>query len=391
MEDVILYEHEGKALLRQVGLSVPCGQLLNPTSPPPNWTGPLVLKAQTLSGKRAAEEGITVVRQPTELLTAIERMFGRQINGARVETILAEDLDTHQTAYYLSLSYSTDPRGLVLSWSMTGGAGIEERGAHSVILDPLAPRIPQIETLPRALALTLVELFLREDCLLLEINPLVLGRGLDEREDWYALDAKIKLDDTAAARHPNRSFSPRVGYPAATARERAAKEIDAADYRGVAGSTYFDLPGDIAILASGGGASLLALDSLATAGGAPANYTEYSGNPSRGKVERLTEIVLDKVGLNGLWVVGAVANFTDIFETLSGVLAGLRRVRTNCHRPLDFPIVVRRGGPRVNEALTLLRSAADFDFHLFGPEVSISESAEEMTALAAAYRKRKHQ
>ena len=103
------------------------------------------------------------------------------------------------------------------------------------------------------------------------------------------------------------------------------------------------------------------------------------------KVEKLTELVLDKPHLNGLWVVGAVANFTDIFETLSGVLDGLHRVRSVCDRPLNFPIVVRRGGPRAAEAFTLLQSVTDFDFHLFGPEISISESAKLMTKLARAH------
>ena len=382
---MILYEHEGKTLLRQTGLKTPHSQLLTLTSPPPKNFVPLVLKAQTLIGKRARNGGVVKVHKPRELASVLAAMFNRRINDAPIETILAEEWIDYKQAWYLSLAYNTSPRGLVLSWSADGGTGIEERGAESVIINPLAPQLPTIKNIPPSLLRSLLELFLQEDCLLLEINPLVFGWGSDGEKDWYALDAKVRLDDTAAARHLTRTYPPRAEHLATTARELAAKQIDASDYRGVAGSTYFDLSGDIAILASGGGASLLAVDALVVSGGAPANYTEYSGNPTREKVEKLTELVLDKPHLNGLWVVGAMANFTDIFETLSGVLGGLRRVRSVCGRPLNFPIVVRRGGPRAAEAFALLQSATDFDFHLFGPEISISKSAKLMTKLARAH------
>ncbi len=58
-----------------------------------------------------------------------------------------------------------------------------------------------------------------------------------------ALDAKMKLDDFAKVRHESWQFPPRgvPGY-APTENEIAAKKIDEEDYRGTAGSAYFDLP-----------------------------------------------------------------------------------------------------------------------------------------------------
>ena len=123
------------------------------------------------------------------------------------------------------------------------------------------------------------------------------------------------------------------------------------------------------------------MDALIKEGGAPGNYTEYGGNPPKEKVEKLTKIVLSKPGLHGLWIVGAVANFTDIYETLSGFLKALRKVRP---KP-KFPIVIRRGGPRDAEAFKMLKKVKDFDFHLFGQETSITESAEIMVKEAKRY------
>jgi len=212
----------------------------------------------------------------------------------------------------------------------------------------------------------------------LEINPLVINK----KGEVVALDAKIKTDENASARHPTWNFPPRSipGY-LPTEREIKAKKIDEGDYRGTAGSTYFDLPGDVAVLASGGGASLTAMDALLKAGGKPSNYTEYSGNPPKEKVEKLTKIVLSKPGINGLWVVGAVANFTDIDNTLSGFIEALRTVKP---RP-KFPIVIRRGGPRDKEAFEMLKKVKDFDLYLYGQEISITESAKIMAKEAKKY------
>src|SRR3989338_4478887 len=140
-----------------------------------------------------------------------------------------------------------------------------------------------------------------------EINPLVE----DKNGDLIAADAVVVLDDDGLKRHKF-NFPKRTGLREQTPREIAAKKIDEDDYKGVAGKTFVDLEGDIAVLASGGGASIVAMDALLSYGGKPANYTEYSGNPSAEKVKKLTQVVLSKPNLHGLWIVGGTANFTRI-------------------------------------------------------------------------------
>ena len=57
-----------------------------------------------------------------------------------------------------------------------------------------------------------------------------------------------------------------------------------------------------------------------------------------------------------------------------------------------YPIVIRRGGPRDKEAFDLLRDAQktdDFDFHLFGSETPMTETAKTIVDLVAAYKKKK--
>ena len=138
-------------------------------------------------------------------------------------------------------------------------------------------------------------------------------------------------------------------------------------------------------MASGGGASLTAVDALIKEGGKPANYTEYSGNPSKEKVRKLTEIVLSKPNLNGLWVVGAIANFTDIYETMSGFVDGLREAEKTLNTKFKFPILIRRGGPKDKEAFQMLKSLKGLDLYIYGEEISIAESAKIMAKLASQY------
>jgi citryl-CoA synthetase large subunit len=371
---MILFEFEGKELLSKFGINIPKSQVIRSKKEKVTLRAPLIVKAQVLSGKRKDAGGIG---------GKVTDVLGKVVNNESVDKVLIEEMIEHKKEYYLSISYDTATRGPILTFSGAGGTGIESRKVETYRIDPILhefaasknSRIPiKInEVIPK-----LIDCFFSEDLTLLEINPIVIGKD----GKVYALDAKVKTDDSAGVRHPNRNFLPRsVPGHTPTEREIKAKKIDEGDYRGTAGSTYFDLPGDIAVLASGGGASLTAMDALLSAGGTPSNYTEYSGNPPKEKVEKLTKIVLSKPNLRGLWVVGAVANFTDIYETLSGFLDALRAVKP---KP-SYPIVIRRGGPKDKEAFEMLKKVRDFDLHLYGQEISITESAKIMVKLANKY------
>jgi citryl-CoA synthetase large subunit len=213
--------------------------------------------------------------------------------------------------------------------------------------------------------------FINEDARVVEINPLV--KTADGQ--WYAADAKVALDDDAFYRHPEwKVLEPRTSLPRPpTEREIAAAKIDEGEayYRGTA-SKYIELDGDIAILFSGGGASIANMDALIKAGGKPANYTEYSGNPPREKVAALAKVVLSKPGLKGLWIAGGVANFTNVADTFQGIVDALDELKPS------YPIVVRRAGPHEEEGMRIMKECGErngLTMKLFGKETSMSETA----------------
>ncbi|MEK7551837.1 MAG: ATP citrate lyase citrate-binding domain-containing protein [Patescibacteria group bacterium] len=371
---MILFEHEGKELLKSAGINIPRGELLKSEKDKISISFPLVLKAQVLSGKRALRGGIVMVENKDSLSNSLKKIFNLKTFGEPVQAVLAEEKIPYKKSFYLSFSYDTNFRSAVLSWSHEGGTGVEERKVNIIPFDIRKIVFPKDMPFPVEILELLVKIFLENDCLLLEINPLVSFLDKTGKEKWCALDAKVNLDDTAGGRHKNWQYSPRNSGKVSE-REIAAKKIDEGDHRGTAGSSFVDLEGDIAILASGGGASLVAMDTLLSLGGKPANYTEYSGNPPREKVLRLTEIVLSKPNLKGLWIIGAVANFTDIYETLSGVIEGIRSIEKKTGKKFDFPIIIRRGGPREKEAFSMLKEVKDLNIKFSGREISIAESA----------------
>lgn len=387
---MLLYEFEGKKIFANCGINIPKSQLITLSNGSPiesGMTAPVILKAQTLSGKRAEGGGIVKVKENGDLRFKIQELFKKTINGEKVEKILVEEMVTHDEEYYLSFSYSTETRTPLMTFGK-GGTGAEEKGAKSYQINILEGF--EVEKFKDSLGVNVIHLpgvlevieklwqvFTKYDCELVEINPLVVANN----SKAYALDAKVILDDDADFRREEKFEERNLFGRSPTHAEIDARKIDEGDHRGTAGSVYWDLNGDIAVIAAGGGGSVVNMDSLIAFGGKPANYTEHSGNPPREKLKKLTKIVLSKKGLKGCWIVGGTANFTDIYETLSGVVEGLREINP---KP-NYPIVIRRGGPRDEEAFVMLREVGKeegFDFHIYGRETPMSATAKVMVELA---------
>lgn len=350
-----LLEYQGKELFQKYGIPVPRGVLITAGPSEMPLEIPFVVKAQVPSGERGKKGGVLFVEQADDFEKTKEELLKKEVDGFTPEQLLAEEKIQAKRELYLSLSYDTQTRMPVLGISAQGGVevgeallfpidrlfGMEEFYLRDIFLQA---GITQGASSLKKIIYALWELFIKEHALLAEINPL-----FETKEGVFvAGDAKIILDDNVV----NPELRP-----------------------------FLDLKGDIAVLASGGGASLINLDALMHFGGKPANYVEYSGNPPASVVEELTVKVLSKEGLRGCWTVGGTANFTDIYETLLGFVQGLRRVTP---KP-TYPIVIRRDGPRQKEAFEMLREVAKkegYDFHLYGPEISMSESARIMVELA---------
>lgn len=404
-----LYECEAKKLLEKNGIEVPSGFEYHRYGADDFLASvqfPVVAKAQVLAGRRQKEGGIVFIHQHEALRPSLEELFSRRIAGMGIDFVRIEEKLNPEKEFYISFTYDTQYSSPVATFSPCGGIDIEETatthpdliykipfdarvGLQAVDIYPMLVRAKIVDEEREALARlieTLGAVFFKEDLRLLEINPL----AKINHNRFVAIDAKIALDDDAWFRHDEwRGYSPRtVMGRMPTERERAAKKIDEGEfyYRGTA-SKFLEFDGDIAILFSGGGASMACMDALVRAGGKPANYTEYSGNPPREKVAQLANIVLSDPDINGLWIVGGFANFTRIDETFAGIVDVFEEMRPK------YPIVIRRAGPYDNRGKELMEQARDrlgLDLTYFGREDSMTHSAGLIVQKAGAYKERKN-
>ncbi len=387
-----LIEAEAKQLLREAGISVPPFLLLEKGAAwPKELAFPVMIKAQTLTGGRGKAGLVKEAADTKEAGHQLKAMWAlNQGHLHAFDVVLVEPKLAVLNEYYLSISFDTVSRGPVLVISKFGGMDIEvvsKRQPASIIKVPIDPLVG-VKSVDVAALLSKAgikaaladvfsiaiarayDCFVKNDAELVEINPLVEVSTAGVTT-LVAADAKITLDDTALFRHTF-TFPRRTGFRALTEMEKQARVIDAESHRGVAGRTFLELDGDIAFMSSGGGASITCLDALITYGGKPANFVEYSGNPEREKVYKIAKLVLSKPGLRGLWVVGPTANFTDVYETLGGVMDALIEAKPT------YPIVIRRAGPRDNEAKEMVLSLAkvhNLDITWFGEDMPMTESA----------------
>lgn len=440
---MILYEHEAKVLLGTAGLVTTVSFLLNKK----NWRKqlkekskklafPLYLKAQVLHGNRKLQGLITRVESLAELDPSIETLFSQHDRfNQPVTSILVEQAVDYDTQFFVSLRYATESRRLVLEISDQAGEGMDERGGtlRQQHLSVIAPPT-KLDFFPELLPVVqkLWHVFVKNDALLIEINPLVfasntlssrasversvlpqteneqltlgvdipdlsrtfstsLGSTQDDKDmthNFSCLDAKIELESTAGDRHPEWQDYPSrsVLGRAWTRAELQAHEVSACDHRGVAGESFFEFEGgDIGVMISGGGASHLLMDSFLASGLKPANYTEYSGNPTGEKVKKLTDVVLSLPNLKGLFVVGGNANFTDIYETIEGIVTSF--LTSPYSRQPEFALLIRRGGPRWQEAFEMVEKELQgfpVRLKLLGPDFPLVDTVKEMRKLVVS-------
>ncbi len=379
-----LYEFEGKKLFEKYGIIIPKGVIVRRHDDVEKAYASIgiervVVKAQVLSGKRGKNNGIKFCSSLDEVRQAVYELFVSHIRGQYVAAVRIEERLPIAEEHYISITYDTNLKQPVLIYSRDGGVDIEEVSEKDIQKTVLDIRQEKIESIS-PFAQELWNCFRHEDARVVEINPLV--KVADGR--WIAADAKIALDDDAFFRHEEwKEFEDRTMMGRETTdREVAVKRIDEGEeyYRGTAGK-YIEMDGDIAVLFSGGGASIANMDALIQEGLQPANYTEYSGNPPREKVYALTKVVLSKPGLKGLWIAGGVANFTDVSETFHGIIDALDEVKPT------YPIVVRRAGPNEEEAKRLMKECADrnqLNMKMFGKEVAMGDTAKVLADMVRA-------
>src|SRR5262245_48116035 len=281
-----LLEYQGKKLFARHGVPVPTGTpattVEEAVAAADEIGYPCVVKAQVQVGGRGKAGGIKVAQNRQEAEAHAQAILGMDIKGHTVHEVWVEAASDIAAEYYASIVFDRSAKKPLVMLSTQGGMDIEEvaeRDPDAIArlhVDPLlgfqdfhARRLAfdagvdaDVVRPIGALLTKLYEAFVREEAMLVEVNPMIVTS--DRRV--MALDAKVTLEDNSLFRHPDNAElrNPSAEDP----QERMAKER---------GLTYVKLDGDIGILGNGAGLVMSTLDVVAQAGGRPANFLDAGG------------------------------------------------------------------------------------------------------------------
>jgi len=371
-----LLEHDAKSLLAARGVPVPAGCLIESAAAigaaalPP---GPWVVKAQVPAGGRGKAGLVRSTAQREELAALASTMLGKTHRGHTVGSCRIESKRAFLHEAYLSFMLAPEQGGVRVLATASGGVDVETSGkVRTSVVAPEAPALAQavaeltadapaiVRAALAAAGRILGELFLSYDAMLLEINPLfVLEDG-----SWLAGDAKMVVDDNALGRQS--AVSTLLEARAHAYRETYVKYSHGFDY------VVVDPEGELGLLTTGAGLSMMLIDELRASGIRPYNFLDVRTGGLRGDASRLVK-VLEWIAQGPkvkCVLVNVFAGITHLGEFSRLLVQALKEAPA-----LEVPVVTRLVGnglddarkvlgeagiavePDLNEALKLVRAA----------------------------------
>lgn len=267
-------------------------------------------------------------------------------------SFLIEPQIKHESETERYLSFNLTREGIKISWSEMGGVNIEEHqdSISTLVIDEKTnwAVLAKVTHLTEKQLRGLCDLFNNDYVTFLEINPYIVNEGI-----VTPLDSAIEVDDAGMyfthAWNEDDLRSPKMGHQ--LPEELLVQKLNAKSPASF-NLSVLNPDGSVFLLLSGGGASVVVADEVYNQGYGKqlANYGEYSGNPNQQETEQYTKAVLNlllesKSKKKVLFIGGAVANFTDIANTFTGVIAAIDAVADKLQAQ-GVKVFVRRGGPR---------------------------------------------
>ncbi|MBQ1534599.1 MAG: ADP-forming succinate--CoA ligase subunit beta [Erysipelotrichaceae bacterium] len=362
-----IHEYQAKQMMDRYGIPVPEGypadnieeveQIMDLHFP----DGKIVVKAQIHSGGRGKAGGVILANTKEEAIEAARKLFGKTLvtkqtgpQGKLVRKVYIEKQSQIEREIYLSLLIDTNVGRHTFVACGEGGTSIEElaeTAPEKIIketIDPsvgfckdtatnIAERLELNDTNSAELTDILshmYEMFIQEDCTLIEINPLAICNG-----HLMALDAKVTLDSDAMFRH-------KENLELQDLNEEDPLELEASAF----GMNYVSLSGNIGCICNGAGLGMSSMDTIYHYGGKPANFMDTGGTITVDKAYKAFEIVSRGENVKGIIVniFGGIAR-TDLIA--EGIVKAMDELN------YEKPVVVRIEGNRAETAHETLKNA----------------------------------
>ena len=366
-----IHEYQAKELLDKFGVTNTPGGVASTAEEAEKvarslGTNNLVVKAQVHAGGRGKgtftngfQGGVHLCKTASQARDIAAKMLGQTLvthqtgpEGRIVRKVLISQSVEIDRELYFAILIDRAISAPVIVASTEGGIDIESVAEHSpekivrMPVDPLYGLLPfQTRKLAKLLGMAsgemrlacklfanLYKLFIRCDCSMVEVNPLVVTKG----GDVLALDAKFNFDDNALFRHPE---------------IRDYRDVEEEDPREVEASksnlSYIGLDGNIACLVNGAGLAMATMDIIKHNGGEPANFLDVGGGATEQQVTEAFKILVSDKRVKAILVniFGGIMKCDIIAQ---GIINAVKTVQ------LPVPLVVRLEGTNVEAGRKLL-------------------------------------
>lgn len=353
-----LLEQDAKQILASHGVPVPQGCVLtDPARMPQLPPGPWVVKGQITAGGRGKAGLIQKAATPAEVRSRAAAMLGQQLKGRTVRAVRVEQQVSGAAEAYIGMMLDPAAAGVRIIMTAQGGMDVEALPRDALQVATAAPVAAEIAAAAEKLAATvggaigkalaeagraMAETFIAEEALLVEINPLFIHAD----GSWTAGDGKFVTDDAALPRQPaQRALLDRKSSPYV---ETALKDAHGCDY------VVVDPEGEIALLTTGAGLSMMLIDEMRAAGLKPYNFLDIRTGGLRGEIKRLVNVLnwMREGRQVKVLLINIFAGITELGEFSRLLVSALQSVPE-----FKVPVVARLVGNGMETARAVLADA----------------------------------
>lgn len=373
-----IHEYQAMDILKKNGVSVPKYEVAATADDAHsiatefgNTTGTkdVVIKAQVLAGGRGKghfdsglKGGVKIVFDAESCKDAAHKMIGHKIftkqtgeSGRLCSKVMVCERLYSRREYYFAITLDRKYAGPVLLASSQGGMNIEEVANEypdAITWEPVnifegiqpgqALRVAQFmgfegDQLTQAADVIdrLYEIFISNDCTLIEINPM----AEDAQGQVYCMDCKMNFDDNAGYRQ--KEIFALKDWTQEDDRDARAAKSDL---------NYIGLEGSIGCLVNGAGLAMSTMDIIKLHGGAPANFLDVGGGATAEQVTEAFELITSDSNVRAILV-----NIFGGIMRCDVIAKGIVQAANTLD--LKLPIVVRLQGTRVEDAKALIAAS----------------------------------
>lgn len=355
-----IHEYQAKQIFAKYGIPLPEGEVASTPDEAKKIaekiSKPVMVKAQVHVGGRGKAGGIKKADNPDETLDVASQILGMEIKELVVKKVLVTECKDIASESYIGVIVDRKTKKPVIMVSAAGGIDIEEvaretpEKIHKLEVDPLLGlqsfqardlayelySDTKIANQTGSVILKLYRTFCENDCSLAEINPFITT---PEGEVW-ALDAKINIDDSGLARHPEIE-----GMRDLDAEESA--EVEAREK----GLSFVKLDGNIGCIVNGAGLAMATMDLVKRFGAEPANFLDIGGSSNPEKVVNAMNIILRDANVKAILfnIFGGITRCDDV---ANGIVYAVKQLNPK------VPIVVRLTGTNEDKARKILEEVS---------------------------------